>query len=62
MVDMLSKARFNDEDDMVLEDEEVSLDFFELAQMLANKRSTLALNEFNENDYDGEAGMYRDDM
>ena len=47
---------------MVSEDEEVGVDFFELAQMLANKRSTLALNEFNENDYDGEAGMYRDDM
>ena len=39
---------------MVLEDEEVSLDFFELAQLSTNERSTPTLHEFDEDNYDGE--------
>ena len=39
---------------MVSENEEVHVDFFELACMSANRRSTPALNEFDENDYEGE--------
>jgi hypothetical protein len=31
MVDMLSRARYHDEHDMLLEDEEVSIEFFEAA-------------------------------
>ena len=54
MADMLLKARFNDEDDMVSEDEEVGVDFFESAYVMTRKGSTLALNEFDKGRYDGE--------
>ena len=54
MTDMLSRAWFEGEDDMVLEDEEVGVEFFESTQMSANIRSTPALNEFDENNYKGE--------
>ena len=46
--------RFVDEDNMVSEDEEVGVDFFESAQVTAKGGSTPALNEFNENEYEGE--------
>ena len=39
---------------MVSEDEEVGVEFFELAQVTTKGRSTPALNEFNENEYEGE--------
>ena len=45
MVDMLSRARFDDEHDMVSEDEEVGVDFFEAAYVTTRKGSTPALNE-----------------
>mgnify|MGYP000273496517 CR=1 FL=1 len=51
---MLSRVRFDDVDDMVSEDEEVGVDFFESARISANKWSTPALNEFSKDDYDGE--------
>ena len=54
MADMLSGARYNNEDSMVSKGEEVGIDFFELARMLANGRSTPTLLKFNENDYDEE--------
>ena len=54
MDDMLSRAWFEEEDDIVLEDEDVSVDFFESTQMMANKRSTPDLNEFNEDEYENE--------
>ena len=54
MADMLSRARFDDEDSTVLEDEEVSVDFFEAAYVTTRKGSTLALNEFDERKFDGE--------
>ena len=44
MADMLSRERFGDENDMVSEDEEVGVDFFELAQVMAKGRSTPTLN------------------
>ena len=37
MADMLSRARFKKEDNMVSEDEEVGADFFESAQMKVNR-------------------------
>ena len=52
--DMLSRARFDDEDGMESEDEEVGVDFFESTQVTARGRSTPALNEFNEDEYEGE--------
>ena len=52
--DMLSRARFDDEDGMISEDEEVGVDFFESAQITARGRSTPAVNEFNEDEYEGE--------
>ena len=54
MADMLSRAWYNEEEGMVLEDEEVDEDFFESAQFSANERSSLTLHTFNEGDYDKE--------
>ena len=54
MADMLSRARFDDEDGMVSEDEEVGVDFFEAAYVTTRKGSTPALNEFDESKYDRE--------
>ena len=54
IVCMLSRARFDDEDGMISEDEEVGVDFFESAQITARGRSTPAVNEFNEDEYEGE--------
>ena len=54
MADMLSRARFKNEDDMVSEDEEVGVDFFEAAYMTTRKGGTPALNDFDESKYDGE--------
>ena len=54
MANMLSRVRFDDENDMVSEDEEVGVDFFESARVATRTGSTLALSEFNENGYDGE--------
>ena len=51
MADMLSRARFDDDDDMVLEDEEVGVDFFEAAYVTTRKGSSPALNEFDESKY-----------
>ena len=54
MADMLSRARFEDEDGMVSEDEEVHVDFFEPAYVTTRKGSTPALNDFVDRKYDGE--------
>ena len=47
MADMLSRARFKDEGGMVLEDEEVGMDFFEAAYVTTERGSTPALNDFD---------------
>ena len=52
--DMLSRARFDDEGGMVSEDEEVGVDLFETTHIMTRKRSTPALNEFDESKYGGE--------
>jgi hypothetical protein len=54
MADMLLRARFDDESDMVSEDEDVEVDFFEAAHLATKRGTTPALNEFNESEYDGE--------
>ena len=54
MADMLSRARFENEDGMVLEDEEVGVDFFKAAYVTTGKGITSALNDFDESKYDGE--------
>ena len=54
MADMPSRARFEGDDDMVSEDEEVGVDFFESTQLTVNEWSTPALHRFNEDDYEGE--------
>ena len=54
MTDMLSKARFDTEDGMVSEDEEVGVDFFESAYVTMEEGSTMALNEFDKGEYDGD--------
>ena len=51
---MLSRVRFENEDGMVSEDEEVGVDFFKSARAGVKRRSTPPLNEFDEDDYDGE--------
>ena len=53
MADMLSRARFEDEDNMVLENE-VSADFFKSARMRINGQSAPPVNEFDEDSYNGE--------
>jgi hypothetical protein len=54
MADMLSRARFDDENVMVSEDKEVGVEFFEAAHFLTERASTPTLNEFDESEYDGE--------
>jgi hypothetical protein len=54
MADMLSRARFDDEDGMVSENEDVGVDFFETAHLATEREGTRALNEFDESEYDGE--------
>ena len=51
---ILSRACYEGNEDMVLEDEEVNVDFFESARLSAKKRGTPALHLFNENYYEGE--------
>ena len=54
MDDMLSRARFENEDGMVLKDEEVDANFCKSTRTRVKRQSTPPLNEFNEDDYDGE--------
>ena len=54
MADMLSRARYEDEDDMVSEDEEVGADFFKSARLKTERRSAPPVNDFNEEGYSGE--------
>ena len=53
MADMSSRARFEDESDMILEDEDVALDFFKTAQLSVDDKD-ITLHTFNENEYEGE--------
>ena len=53
MADMLSRAQFEGEDGMVLEEEEVGVNFFELARLSANGRSTPSLHTFTKDGYEG---------
>ena len=54
MADMLSRARFENESDMVSEDEDVTLDFFKMARLSAEDKDKQTLHAFNENEYEGE--------
>ena len=54
MVDMLSRARFEGESDMVSENEDVALDFFKTAQASVEDQDVQVLHAFNETEYDGE--------
>ena len=54
MDDMLFGARFEDEDGMVSENEEVGADFFKSARMRIKGQSALPVNKFDEDGYDGE--------
>ena len=54
MADMHSKARFENEDGMVSENQQVGANFFKSAQMKVKRRSTPPLNEFDKNGYDEE--------
>ena len=54
MADMLSRARFKNESDMVSEDEDVTLDFFKKARLSADDKDMQTLHAFNENEYEGE--------
>ena len=59
MDDMLSRACYEGNEDMVLEDEEVNVDFFESARLSAKKQGPPALHRFNENYYEGECLLIR---
>jgi hypothetical protein len=54
MADMLSRERYDDENGMVSEDEEVGVHFFEAAHFTTKRASTPMLNEFDESEYNGE--------
>ena len=54
MTDMLSRSRFDDEDGMVSEDEEVGMDFFKTAYVMTREGSTPTVNEFDGSKCDGE--------
>ena len=54
MADMLSRARFEYETDMVWEDEDVTLDFFKTARLSTEDKGMPTLHTFNENEYEGE--------
>ena len=54
MVDMLSRARYEDENNMVSEDEDVTLKISKTTQAYAETRDMQVLNAFNEGEYDGE--------
>ena len=47
MADMLSRARFEDEDGMVSENEEVGANFFKSARMRIKGQSAPPVNEFD---------------
>ena len=53
MADVLSRARFEDEDGMVSENEEVGADFFKSARMRIKGQSAPPMNEFDEDSYNG---------
>ena len=52
MADMLSRARFKNESDMVSEDEDVTLDFFKKARLSADDKDMQTLHAFNEDGYE----------
>ena len=54
MDNILSRACYEGNEDMVVEDEEVNVDFFESARLSAKKQGPPALHRFNENYYEGE--------
>jgi transposase InsO family protein len=54
MADMLSRARFESESEMVSEEEDVALDFFKMARLSAEDKDTQTLHAFNEDEYEGE--------
>ena len=54
MADMLSRARYEDEDGMVSENEEVGADFFKSSRLRTERQSAPPVNEFNEDGYNGE--------
>ena len=54
MVDMLLRARYEDESDMVLKDEDVTLEFFKKAQASTEERAVQVVNAFDKIEYEGE--------
>ena len=54
MADMLSRARYEDEDAMVSENEEVGADFFQSARLRTERQNTPPVNGFNEDGYNRE--------
>jgi hypothetical protein len=54
IADMLSRTRFNDENGMVSENEDVGVDFFETAHRTTERKDASALNEFDKSEYDGD--------
>ena len=54
MADMLSRVRFENEGGMVSEDEEVGVDFFEVAYVTTGRENTPMFNDFDESKCNGE--------
>ena len=53
LVDMLLRARYKGESDVVSEDDDVALEFFKITQASAEERGVWVLNTFNKSEYDG---------
>ena len=51
MANMLSRPRFEDESDMISEDEDVALDFFKTTRLLAEDKGMSIPHAFNENEF-----------
>ena len=49
--DMLSRARFESESNIVSEDEEITLEYFKTTQASMEEREVQVLNDFNESKY-----------
>ena len=54
MVDMLSREKYEDESDTVLEYEDVKFKFFKMAQASVEEWGVQVLNTFYEREYEGE--------
>ena len=59
MANILSRASYKGESDVVSEDDDVALEFFKITQASAEERGVWVLNTFNKSEYDGGVATHR---